>query len=74
MICPKCGSSNVNVQAVTTNETKHRGCLAWILWILLAVCTLGLILIIPLITNSKIKSQTHNWAICQHCGNKWQLD
>lgn len=47
MVCPKCGSSNVIVQAVTDVKTKHRGCSGWMLWILLAICTVGLILIIP---------------------------
>lgn len=73
MVCPKCGSSNVIVQAVTNVKTKHRGCLAWCLWILLAICTVGLILIIPLITNSKTKSKTHSEAVYQNCGNRWQV-
>lgn len=29
MKCKKCGSENVQVQAVTTTKTKHRGCLGW---------------------------------------------
>lgn len=73
MKCPKCGSENVNVQAVTTTKTKHRGCLGWSLWILLAICTLGLIIIIPLITNSKTKSKTHSEAVCQSCGKRWKI-
>lgn len=73
MICPKCKSENVTVQAVTDVKTKHRGCLGWFMWILLAVCTLGLILIIPLITNSKTKSRTHTEAVCQDCGNRWRV-
>jgi len=73
MKCPKCGSENVSVQAVTDVKTKHRGCLGWCLWILLAVCTLGLILIIPLITNSKTKSKTHSEAVCQNCGHRWKV-
>lgn len=73
MKCPKCGSENVTVQAVTETNTKHRGCLAWSMWILLAICTLGLILIIPLITNSKTKSKTKKQAICQDCGKSWTV-
>lgn len=71
--CKKCGSTNVVVQAVTEVKTKHRGCLGWTLWILLAICTFGLILIIPLITNSKTKSKTHSEAVCQSCGNRWRV-
>jgi hypothetical protein len=73
MQCPKCGSENVLVQAVTQTKIKHRGCLAWFLWILLAACTLGLIIIIPMITNSKIKSKTHTEATCQKCGKRWRV-
>lgn len=73
MICPKCGSENVIVQAVTHTKTKHRGCIGWSLWILLAICTCGLILIIPLITNSKTKSKTHSEAVCQNCGHCWKV-
>jgi len=73
MVCPKCQSSNVNVQAITNIKTKHRGCLGWCFWILLACCTLGLILIIPLLTNSKTKSKTHTEGICQNCGHRWRV-
>lgn len=77
MRCPKCGSEYVTVQAITETETKtkHRGCLGWAMWILLAICTCGLILIIPAVTNSKIKTKTrtHTEAICQSCGNRWRV-
>lgn len=72
MTCPNCNSTNILVQAVTQTKTKHRGCLAWTLWIILAFCTAGLILIIPAITNSKTKSKTHTEAICQTCGRRWR--
>jgi len=73
MQCPKCNSTNVTVQPVTTVKTKHRGCLGWAFWILLAICTFGIILIIPLLTNSKIKSKTKIMAVCQNCGNSWTV-
>ena len=69
--CSRCHSSNVVVQAVTESKTVHRGCFGWTLWILLAVFTLGLILIIPLLTNSKTRSNTKYVAICQNCGKRW---
>lgn len=72
MTCPNCNSTNILVQAVTQTKTKHRGCIAWTLWIILAICTAGLILIIPAITNSKTKSKTHTEAICQTCGRRWR--
>ncbi len=75
--CPRCGSDQITVHPVTetTVTTKHRGCLGWAGWILLAICTLGLILIIPLLTNSKTKgkSKTHTEAVCQNCGNRWRI-
>ncbi|MCL2695324.1 MAG: hypothetical protein FWE69_03250 [Clostridiales bacterium] len=73
MRCKRCGSQNVTIQAVTHTWTKHRGCLGWFFWILLAICTLGLILIIPLLTNSKTKSRTHSVAVCQNCGKRWRV-
>ncbi len=73
MRCPRCGSSNVVVQAVTNVKTRHRGCFGWCLWILLAICTVGLILIIPLLTNTRVKSKTHTEAICQTCGCRWRV-
>ena len=73
LTCARCGSTNLSLQAVTDVETKRRGCFGWMVWILLAVCTLGLILIIPLLTNSKTVSKTHTEAICQNCGNRWRV-
>lgn len=73
MICRKCSSDRVVVQAVIETKIKHRGCIGWFFWILLACCTLGLIIIIPLITNSKIKSKTHAEAYCQNCGYHWRV-
>jgi uncharacterized Zn finger protein len=73
MICPKCSSENVLTHVVTDVKTKHRGCIGWCLWILLAICTFGLILIIPLLTNSSIKSNQKTMAICQNCGYTWEI-
>lgn len=70
MVCPKCGSENVNVQAVS--EQKGRGCLSVLMWCLLAFCTFGIILlIVPALT--KKKSKTRNYAICQSCGHRWKV-
>jgi len=73
MKCKKCESENVKVENEVTTKTKHRGCLSWCVWILLAICTLGLIIIIPLITNSKTKSKVKTVCICQDCGYKWYI-
>lgn len=73
MICPKCGSENVTIQAITNVKVKNRGCFGWLMWIILACLTFGLILIIPLATNTKSKSTTHSEAVCQNCGNRWKI-
>ena len=69
MLCPKCGSANVTVQLVA--EQKKRGCVMSILWIFLAVCTLGLVLLIPLLMRKG--SRTQSYVVCQNCGNRWKI-
>ena len=73
MVCPKCGSENCVIMPVTETKTKYRGCIRWFLWILLAMMTCGLILIIPLVTYKKPKSKTKTVAVCQNCGKRWNL-
>ena len=45
--CKYCGSHNVTVQAV--EKIKKRGIIMSLLWILLAVCTCGIALLIPIL-------------------------
>ena len=74
MVCPKCGSSDVSTQVVVENTEKKRGCLGWVVWILIACTIIGLIfLLIPMFTNSKKKSKTYTVAVCQHCGHTWKI-
>lgn len=77
MICPKCGSENVNVtveQVSGKTRTRNTGCL-WTLgrWTLI-LCTCGLWLLIGKrkeTGNTKFKNKTA--AICQNCGHKWYV-
>lgn len=69
LVCPKCGSRNVTAQVV--EKQKKRGCFASIMWILLAICTGGLLLLIPLLTRKGSKTLT--FAVCQNCGHKWKV-
>lgn len=70
MTCPKCGSNNVSVQAVTSQ--KGRGCLGALMWVLFAFCTFGIILLVlPALTRKKSKTKTY--AICQNCGYRWKV-
>lgn len=64
LTCKYCGSSNVNVQAI--EKKKKRGILMSLLWILIACCTCGLALLIPLLT--KKGSKTQSVIVCQDCG------
>lgn len=73
VVCQRCRSNRVIVQGVTDVYTKHRGCIGWFFWILLIILTAGLVVIIPLLTNSKVKSRQITKAFCQNCGNSWIL-
>lgn len=68
LMCKKCGSKNINVQMVA--EQKKRGILMSILWIVAAVCTFGIILLIPILT--KKGSKTRKYVVCQNCGYSWK--
>lgn len=71
MVCPKCGSENVNVQAVA--EQKGRGCLSVLMWCLLAFCTFGIILlIVPALTKKKAKRETTLYAKVVVIGGKFK--
>jgi len=73
MNCPKCKSSNVNVQVITESmRTRNRGCLWTLGRMILIVCTFGLWLIIGS-AKSKSKMQNHKEAICQNCGYSWKV-
>ncbi len=62
--CKHCGSTNVTVQAV--EKLKKRGIIMSLVWIILALCTCGLALLIPIIT--KKGSKTKSVIVCQNCG------
>lgn len=78
MKCPKCGSENVNVQAVTHVRDKKHGCVYWLLigwwlelfmWIFLTLPWL----IIKIFKPNKVNSKTHSEAVCQNCGKRWRV-
>lgn len=72
MICKKCGSENVNIQAVTTIVNKHHGCFWWLFfgWLVFLKWVVFFLpaLIIKLIKGKKHVSKTHSEAVCQDCG------
>ena len=69
MTCRQCKSTNVKIEMVT--KTKHRGFFGWMWWLFLIICSGGLLLIIPLITNTK--SKMVKMAVCQDCGHSWKI-
>lgn len=82
MICPKCGSENVNVQIVTETilKDKHHGCLWWLLigwwleaclWFFLTIPRLLIALFMP--KDKKIINKQSGVAVCQNCGKRWKV-
>ncbi len=70
MICPRCSSERVAVQAVA--ETQKRGCLTTAFYILLlCVPVIGWIALFLLIRGKK--SKTRSYAVCQTCGKRWRV-
>lgn len=77
MVCPKCGCQNVVVTSEQVSaKTKGRkmGCLWSLGRLCLIVCTCGLWLLVgKRKTTGKTTYQNRTVAICQECGNKWQV-
>lgn len=69
MRCSRCASDDISIQAVA--EKQKRGSFKTMLWILLAICTCGIVLLIPIIMNKGSKTVTY--AVCQNCGNSWEV-
>jgi transcription elongation factor Elf1 len=82
MTCPKCGSENVTIQAVSVQKKTLKNkvgkwvywlCFIWvfdlILWIFLTLPRL----IIALFRRNKKTTVIQSQAICQNCGNNWTV-
>ena len=77
MKCKKCGSENVNVQAIGVVKNKHHGifywCIGWLvdlmLWIFLTMPRL----IVAIFRPKKVKTKIKSYAVCQDCGHKWKI-
>lgn len=66
MICPKCKEE---MQAQVTSETKKRGCLTVLLYILLiCIPIIGWIALFMLLRGQKSKTVTY--MVCPKCGYK----
>lgn len=81
MTCPKCGSTNVTVQAVTETKLvdKHHGVIWWLCigwwWIFVKwlVFTLpALLFAIFGHKKQKLKQKHFSMCVCQDCGHSWK--
>jgi len=77
MICSKCGSENVSIQIIqigASSSTKGKGCLFTLGRWLLIICTFGLWLIFAKKkAKTKTKFKHKKVAICQNCGEEWDM-
>lgn len=82
MVCPKCNSSNVSVQVVNEVKLKnaHHSIWWWIFigfwWIPIKwLCFTLFALIVKIFSHKKQKAvnKTVKKAICQDCGNTWNI-
>ncbi len=80
MYCPRCGSSNVNVQIVQQTQLvpRRRGIAWWLFigwwwvplkWICFTVPALVVKLLAP--KRQKLVQRTRSVCVCQNCGNHW---
>lgn len=74
--CPNCG--NDDIQFISNVQSKNRGCLSWLFWILIwifiTVITIGIgliFLVFIVLTNKKTLTRTR--AVCKHCGHQWDI-
>lgn len=69
LVCPYCGSSNIQVQMVS--ENVNPGCFTILLYIFLAITLIGIpIMIIFLLLKGK-KSIVRKFYVCQTCGKSF---
>ena len=79
MNCPKCGSENVTIQAVSYVKNKHNGCLWWacigwwwifVKWLIFTVPAL----FVKIFGKGKgVKTTIKQKAVCQNCGHMWNV-
>lgn len=82
MTCPKCNSTNVNVNVVNEVKLKnqHHGIIWWICvgwwwlpikWLCLTLPALLAKIFIP--KKQKAINIQKTMCVCQDCGNSWQI-
>lgn len=80
MKCPKCGSDDISVQAVTeVFEKRKKGCAYWIVigwwWEIISWIVFGIwkLLVVLFGKKTKVVSKTGSVAVCQNCGHRWKV-
>jgi hypothetical protein len=81
ILCPKCQSDNISIQAIPIFGTKNRSFFWWIYFILIGWVVellMWFFLTIPMflirISHRKgIKTTVRSMGICQNCGNVWEI-
>lgn len=82
MQCPKCSSTNVNVQVVTETKlkNKHHNILWWFFVGWYWVPFKWLVLTLPALIfkifghkKQKVKQKNKQVCVCQSCGNTWEI-
>lgn len=68
MICPKCGSDNVQIQL----QTKRKGSFFSFLIRLILFLYLFILWLVSLLIPGH-KTKTNKLAVCQNCGNNWRV-
>lgn len=82
MTCPKCNSTNVNVNVINEVKLKnqHHGIIWWICvgwwwlpikWLCLTLPALLAKIFIP--KKQKAINVQKTMCVCQDCGNSWQI-
>lgn len=83
MMCPKCGSNDVNVQIVQEVRLtdKHHSPLWWLLigwwwmivkWLFLTFPALLVKIFAP--KRQKLEHETKSVCVCQSCGYRWDVE
>lgn len=81
MVCPKCNSNNVNIQAMqdVKIKNKHRGILYWVFvgwwwipikWLVFTLPALIIAIFKP--KRQKIVTKNYSMCVCQECGYSWK--
>lgn len=82
MVCPKCGSENVNIEMMQDIKikNKHKGVLYWLFigwwwvfikWIFFTLPALIIAIFKP--KKQKVKTTNYKMCVCQSCGNSWKM-